>query len=217
MSSPYNPNNRTDNCGFCAISYALHVQKHIDVDADALYLQTLARLGLAYTAGKDPIPRMLIFPAPRLEETAAVRTEYSALEGGVHGLSSYTITSVAEDFGLRFQPSITALELPRQFMAHYSTRTPGIWNIRDFEEKHLDYLKSRGLNPKLEDVRKYIAKELGGHSILGSKTRKHYMNVFIDIDRTGKIEAFDAQDGLKYDGRGLNSRLGSVDLVMHLQ
>ncbi len=215
MGSHYNPSNRTDNCGFCAIAYALHLQKHIEVDADRLYLQTLQRLGLTRDAGKDPIPRMLIFPDPMLD-SAAVRIEYSALTGGTHGLSSYTITSVAEANGLRFQAKIKDLELPRQFMTYYSNVRSGPWSIGDFEQMRLNFLRSRGSNPKAEDVKKYIANELGGHSILGSKVRKHYINVFIDIGRTGRIEAFDAQDGAKYDGVGLNSRLGSVDLLMHL-
>ena len=216
MGSQYNPSNRTDNCGFCAIAYALHLQKHIAIDADRLYLQTLERLGLTRDAGKDPIPRMLIFPDPILD-SAAVRSDYSALSGSAHGLSSYTITSVAEASGLRFQAKIQDLELPRQFMMYYSNVGPGsAWAIRDFEQMRLNFLRSRGLSPKLEDVKKYIANELRGHSILGSKGRKHYINVFVDIDRTGRIEAFDAQDGIKYDGRGLNSRLGGVDLLMHL-
>ncbi len=83
MGSRYNPSNRTDNCGFCAIAYALYVQKHIEVNADQLYEQTLKRLGLTRHASEDPIPRMLIFPEPLLD-SAAVRTDYRALSGGVH-------------------------------------------------------------------------------------------------------------------------------------
>jgi hypothetical protein len=168
MGSQYNPSNRTDNCGFCAIAYALHWQKHIVVDADRLYLQTFERLGLTRDAGKDPIPRMLIFPDPMLDPTP-VRTDYSALSGSAHGLSSYTITSVAEASGLRFHAKIKDLELSRQFMMCYSNMQPSTWTIRDFEQMRLNFLRSRGLNPKLEDVKKYIANELGGQSILGSK------------------------------------------------
>jgi len=215
MGSQYNPSNRKDNCGFCAIAYALHLQKHIEIDADRLYLQTLERLGLKREAGRDPVPRMLIFPDPMLD-SAGVRTDYSALLGGTNSLSSYTMTSVAEASGLRFQARIKDLDLPRQFMAFYRSTHSNAWSVRDFEQMRLNFLRSRGLNPLPAGVRKHIAAELGGHSIFGSKERKHYINVFIDIDRTGRIEAFDAQDGIRYDGVGLNSRLGSVDLVMHL-
>ncbi len=210
MGSPYNPGNREDNCGFCAIAYALHVQRHVETDADRLYLQTLERLGLQRQGGRDPVPRLLIFPDPMLD-SARVREEYSALLGGTLGLSSYTITSVAEANGLRFRAKITDLDLPRQFMAFYRTMNARIWNIRDFEQMRLNYLRSRSLNPAPEALRKHIAGELGGHSIFGSKESKHYINVFIDMERTGRIEAYDAQDGLR-----LASRLGSVDLVMHL-
>ena len=215
MGSRYNPSNRKDNCGFCAIAYGLHLQKHIETDADRLYLKTLERLGLKREGGRDPIPRMLIFPGPMLE-SAAVRTEYHALTGGLHGLSSYTITSVARDSTLGFREKIKDLDLVRQFMAFYTSRYSNTWNIRDFEQKRLEFLQARGLNPRLEAMRKYIADELGGHSILGSKEGKHYINVFVDMGQKGTIEAYDAQDGVKYDAHGLNARLGSVDLVMHL-
>jgi hypothetical protein len=215
MGSPYNPSNRRDNCGFCAIAYALHLQKNIVVDADQLYLQALESLGLARNAGQDPIPRMLIFPEPMLD-SAAVRTDYSALSSGVHGLSSYTITSVAQASGLRFQAKIKDLDLPRQFMQCYSNMGPGTWTIRDFEQMRLNFLRSQGRNPTSEGVKRQIAESLGGHSIVGSKVINHFINIHIDVDRSGHIEAFDPQDGSKYDGRGLNSRLRRIDLLMHL-
>ncbi len=215
MGSPYNPTNRTDNCGFCAIAYALHLQKHIIVDADRLYLQTLERLGLTRDSGKDPIPRMLIFPEHGLD-SARVSTKYSALSEGPHGLTSYTISSVAEANGLRFELKVRGLDLVRQFMNFSANMGLSTWTIRDFEQTRLKFLKSQALKPTLEGVRRQIAKEFGGHSIMGSTTANHFINIQIDADRSGRIEAFDAQDGIKYDGRGLNSRLRTVDLLMHL-
>jgi hypothetical protein len=61
----YNPRHRTDNCGFCSISRAIHEKSHGGrfVDADALYDQTLLNLRIERLAnGADPISRMLLLP-----------------------------------------------------------------------------------------------------------------------------------------------------------
>jgi len=47
------------------------------------------------------------------------------------------------------------------------------------------------------------------------KTKDNFINVH--IDPSGCIQAFDAQDGTRYGGRGLNYRLGTVDLFMRLR
>ena len=75
----------------------------------------------------------------------------------------------------------------------------------------LKFLKSSATG---DTVKQHIMKEMGGHSIVGSKTANHFINVH--IDRAGHITAFDAQDGLRYDGKSLYARLGSVDLFLRL-
>src|SRR5262249_51854752 len=95
MATIYDPSGSKTNCGFCSIAYVLHVVKNRFVDADRLYWETLARLGIQAQGGQDPIPRQLIFPEPNLD-SAPVRLEYRALTGGANSLSSYTVTSVAE-------------------------------------------------------------------------------------------------------------------------
>ena len=214
MSKRYNPSNLTTNCGFCAIAHALFVQKGTVVDADQLYLRTLNRLGLTRQGDRDPIPRMLIFPEPSMDGIP-LTVDYSALAERGHGPSSYTITAVALANNLNFQLSSSDLTLQRQFFDFYSGRGPGKWAVTDFEQMRLNWLRGKGLNPPLEVVKRHIREELGGHSILGSKTVNHFINV--EIDPSGQIKAFDAQDGNLYDGRRLHERLRTVDLFMHLR
>jgi hypothetical protein len=83
-------------------------------------------------------------------------------------------------------------------------------------EMRLEFLHSHGSKQaSAASVRKYVLDNLGGHSIFGSKAVNHYINV--EVDRTGRIKAIDAQDGRRYDGGTLHNRLGAVDMVMHLR
>jgi hypothetical protein len=213
-ASRYNPGKLTTNCGFCSIAHGLFVQKGVVVDADQLYLQTLERLGLTREGNQDPIPRQLIFPEPNMDDIP-LTTTYGALADRGFGPSGYTITAVALASGLEFQLRDRDLTLPRQFM-DFSARTgPGNWNINEFVQMRLDWLRTRRLNPSPEAVQHHIMEELGGHSIMGSKTVNHFINVHVDT--LGRITAFDAQDGSDYDGRELYTRLRSVDLFLHLR
>lgn len=212
MSTPYNPGSSTTNCGFCAIAHGLFVQQGVRVTADELCERTLTRLGLTRQGGRDPLPRMLIFPDAMLDSVPP-SAEYSALQGRAHGLSSYTITSVAQDWGLRFTAGIRDLDLPRQFF-EFSANLTGDWTLDSFVQQRREFLEERGRTPNLEALQRHIADALGGHSILGSKTSNHYINAH--IDPCGHVTAYDAQDGSFYDGRGLKRRLRSVDLFIHL-
>jgi hypothetical protein len=213
MGTRYNPGSLTTNCGFCAIAHGLYLQGTV-TDADTLYLQTLARLGLTRNGNIDPIPRQLIFPDPLLDGIP-LSAEYRALADRGHGPSSYTITAVASASNLRYQLNNKDLSLQRQFFEFYAHAALDRWNIGDFVQMRLNWLASQGRNPSPEAVRKYVFDQLGGHSIMGSKTVNHFINV--EVDGSGHITAFDAQDGRRYNGLGLHTRLRTVDLFMPLR
>lgn len=213
MGTLFNPSGLTTNCGFCAIAQALSVQGTV-TDSDQLYLQTLERLGLQREGDRDPIPRQLIFPDPLLEGVP-LSAEYRSLGDRGHGPSSYTITAVADANNLRYDLSNRDLALHRQFFEFSARSEPGTWNIADFVQVRLDWLESRGQTPAPEAVRKYAMEQLGGHSIVGSKTANHFIS--IHIDRAGHISAVDPQDGRVYDGPRLHARLRTLDLFMHLR
>jgi hypothetical protein len=214
MGTIWNPRGLTTNCGFCCIAHALSL-RGIKTDADKLYLETLERLGIKREGDKDPIPRQLIFPDALLDGVR-IRTEYKALADVGRGPSSYTISSVASDYNLQFALHNLDLTLFRQFFDFYARNRPGSWDIVAFVEMRLEFLHSHGSKQaSAASVRKHVLDNLGGHSIFGSKTVNHYINV--EVDRTGRIKAIDAQDGRHYDGGTLHARLGAVDMVMHLR
>lgn len=212
MKTDYNPTERGDNCGFCAISYGLYLQKPPVVDADKLYLAMIEYMGLAREGNQDPIPRMLIFPDLSLPQ-GIPPTAYSVLSG-VLSLSSYTIIAVAEHFGLRFIYSRAAVALPNQFFT-YQVEKGGRGSLNDFMKTRLEFLRAQGANPSADSVRKQVSNELVGDSIVGSQDARHFIN--LRIDPAGYITGYDAQDGNRYDARGLRSRIGSVALFMRLR
>jgi hypothetical protein len=216
MSSRYNPHERTDNCGFCAIAYA-RAAKGIEpfYDADELYEETIKRLGIKREGKRDPLPRLLIFPEKDLD-AIPVRTEYQALPEHGHTLSDYTVTSVAEASGLSCTAKMEDLTLVQQFLHWCSNRGHDL-EIGDFVDWRLNFLHERRLNPPRAAVESHIAKALAGDSIIGSKLRQHYINLRIQMGRTGRIEATDPQNGATYDGRGLALRLTRVDLLVHVE
>jgi hypothetical protein len=213
LGTQYNPHNRTTNCGFCAIARGLLTQGTA-TDADVLYDQTLERLGIRRAGNHDPIPRQLIFPDPLIDGTP-LPVAYQALADAGHGPSSYTISAVALAHNLHFQLNNKDLTLQRQFFDFYSRNGPGKWDIADFVNYRLTWLRGQGRNTTPEAVRRYVMEQMGGQSIVGSKSVNHYINV--EIDRTGRIKAIDAQDGREYNGSTLYSRLRTVDLFMHLK
>ena len=214
MGTIYNPSGLTTNCGFCSIAHAL-LLRGIRTDADKLYLETLERLGIKGDGNKDPIPRQLIFPDP-LMDGVPISTEYKALADAGHGPSSYTISSVASAYELQFTLHNRDLTLFRQFFDFCARSGRGSWNIASFVDMRLDFLHSHGSKQASADsVRKHVLDNLGGHSIFGSKTVNHYINV--EIEKAGHIRAVDAQDGQSYDGATLSTRLRTVDMVMHLR
>lgn len=206
-----NPSGLTTNCGFCAVSWALQCRKNVTLNADQLYVQTLERLGLPVDQETDPVPRMLIFPGARLEDNP-IRASYEALAHTVHGLSGYTITSVAEAHDLKTRHGNR--ELLQLLVDYYARMGPATWTIDDFVRARLNQLRAAGQNPSLRALRIHVANELGGDSIIGSKTVNHFVN--LSINASGGISAYDAQDGRTYDGRGLKARLNTIDLFLRI-
>jgi hypothetical protein len=213
MTTVYNPEGREDNCGFCAISYGLHLQNGGKVtNADELYLLTIEHLGLTRNGNQDPVPRLLIFPDHTLPQ-GVPSTAYSALSG-VLSLSSYTITSVAQQLGLRFGYSRQAVQLPNQFLA-FRAEKGSRGRLNDFMKVRLDLLRSNGRNPSADAVRKQVSDELIGHSIIGSQDARHFINAHIDPE--GNITGCDAQNGARFEANGIRERMRSIALFMHLQ
>jgi hypothetical protein len=102
MEEEYNPRHRTDNCGFCSISRAIHEKSHGGrfVDADALYDQTLLNLRIERLAnGADPISRMLLLPE-RDSDQIPLPTSHEALTERGRSACDYMVESVAEALGL---------------------------------------------------------------------------------------------------------------------
>jgi hypothetical protein len=213
MGTLYNPTGLTTNCGFCAIAHALSLQG-ITTDADKLYLQTLERLGIPRQGNTDPIPRQLIFPDP-LMDGVPVRVEYTALAERGHDPSSYTITSVASANNLRYDLNNRDLSLQRQFFDFCARTGRGAWNINDFVQSRLTWLQVQGQNPSADGVRRHLLAQLSGHSIIGSKTVNHFITM--QVDTSGKISAYDPQDGRQYDGASLHTRMRTLDLVLRLR
>jgi hypothetical protein len=203
MGTPYNPSNLSTNCGFCAIAYSLSLYG-IKTDADALYLQTIERLGITRVGGHDPIPRLLIFPEPRLDDIP-LRAEYAALAEHGRGASSYTITAVASDNNLQCRVAETRRTIANQFLDFYARNGSARWNIDDFVRERMRFLRT---NAPSDAVKRHVMTELGGHSIVGSKQVNHFVNM--RIDAVGHIWAFDPQDGEEYSGRGLKQGLAQL-------
>jgi len=213
MSTAYNPSDRKDNCGFCSIARGLELQTRKVVDADQLFEETIAHLGLTRDGNKDPIPRMLVFPDMRLP-SGVPPTAYAALTGAL-SLNSYTITQVASNFNLRFTYSKNAVLLPNQFLS-YQAGKGGRGTFRDFVQVRLDFLESTTSKiPSADAVLRNVSDALVGDSIIGSEDVSHFINA--RIDPNGFITGYDPQDGSRYDASGLRNRIGSVALFMHLQ
>jgi hypothetical protein len=214
MASIYNPSNSKTNCGFCAIAHALY-ERGVRKDADQLYEETLARLGVERVNGVDPISRQLIFPEPGLD-SMRLPTNYEALGARGHTAASYTITAVADAYQLQndctkdYSTDDKAF-LPRQFCNFFGGQR-GNATIDGFIQLRMTLLGGRATESA---VRRFVMSQLGGHSIVGSITSNHYINVY--IDGAGRITAYDAQDGREYDGPGFRGRMQTVNLFMRLK
>ena len=135
--------------------------------------------------GRDPISRQLIFPRRDLDEMRAHNT-YQALSDRGRGLSSYTISSVAAQNGLRFTEHVKGLDLPRQFIRFYVESGGGRVTFREFLEWRLELLREQNLKPNPVALQRLVESELGGQSIIGSTQSNHFINM--EIDPVGSLK-----------------------------
>jgi hypothetical protein len=212
----FNPKGRSDNCGYCAISRALYEQTNPKtlVDADELYTLTLTHLRFEEEKdGKDPISRMLLFPA-LLHENIPIPTSHDALSHGARSASQYFITSIAESLGLRNK--VGDVELLKKFIKISSELGVGLRFQRLAENRLAQELQHVSRKPTVQAVKDFCTKELVGRSILGIDLghMNHFLN--LTIYPSGDVTAFDAQTGESSDARNLKDTLGTIKLFMRL-
>lgn len=201
--SMWNPRGVEDNCGFCAISYALQQQKGIFLNADQLYDQTMEKFHIEKRGNESPVPRTLIFPEPGLSETKWPET-YRAFQGTMYTPAQYTIRSVGEEFGLEFHPGDKDLV---NALIKFAFDARAGWTLDDFVK---DRAQRPGARAPFAAQKAYIERELKGNWVIGSKAAKHYVNM--SFTPGGKWELFDAQIGMSYDGKGMRAKMPSLEL-----
>lgn len=206
----WNPSGLSNNCGFCAISYALEMQNGTLLSADDLYERTLERLHIERKGNEDPVPRMLVFPEVGLDGMR-VSVQYAELEGRGRGLSDYTIWSVAENAGLRLESGDK--DMLRALM-EFAERSQARWTLDDFVRARAER-PGLAVRPPMAAVKKHVEDSLKGNSIIGSKSRGysgtgHFMNM--SFSPQGEWKLFDPQIGTPFDGKNLKRVLGQIDL-----
>jgi len=201
--SAWNPNNRSDNCGFCAISYALQLQKGVFLDADQLYNRMMEKFHIPREGNESPVPRTLIFPAPNLSDVQW-RDSYRAFQDTMYTPAQYTIRSVAEEFGLDLQPGDKDLV---NALISYAYNAPPGWKFDDFVRQRS---QRAGAAAGFTAQKSYMERQLKGNWIIGSKDAIHYVNM--SFTPAGEWKVFDPQIGVPYDGKGLMAKMPSLDL-----
>jgi hypothetical protein len=196
LRTRWNPSGLKTNCGFCAISYALEKQKGILVDADRLYAETLQRLEI-----QSPLPHMLMFPEPGLDERP-IRTGYEGLDGRGRSPADYSLWSVAHDAGLELKSGDR--DLLNSLMKFASDKGAG-WSLDEFVRK-----RKTGRTATLDQLKQYVRDSLKGHSIIGSIKGQHFMN--LEYNSTTGLKAFDPQIGVACEIPQVKNRLGVLDL-----
>ena len=201
----WNPRGLEDNCGFCAISYALQQLGKPPQNADELYTEMMRRFGIVVAGNRDPVPRTLIFPKPDLDGSPWP-VEYEEL--GARGISpsQYTIRSAASTFGLKLEGGDR--DLVNALIEFAYGARPG-WKLDDFVHHRM---QRPGLAGKANFAahKSHIERQLSGNWIIGSTDAKHYVNM--SFTPAGEWKVIDAQSGATYDGRSLKARMGSLAL-----
>jgi hypothetical protein len=201
--SRWNPRNLSENCGFCAVSYALEQQKGIFIDADQLYSKMMEKFGFERQGGESPVPRTLIFPDPNLSDMKWTDA-YSAFRDTMYTPAQYTVRSVAEEVSLDLKPGDRAVVNALIKFAYDAA--PG-WRFDDFVRQRS---QRPGVTAGFGAQKQYMEAQLKGNWVIGSKEAKHYVNM--SFTPAGEWKVFDAQIGVAYDGKGMKAKMPSLDL-----
>ncbi|HWS90095.1 MAG TPA: DUF4157 domain-containing protein [Pyrinomonadaceae bacterium] len=217
--TPINPKGLATNCGFCSLAGALTrvTGRPLVFDADQLYIRTLERLRLPTNTPEDPVNRQLIFPERTGYDKIAEKAGYEALFSGKEGnrLSEYTILAAAGDAGL-----VVSLdtEVLNQWAKYFSGSLEQVSQTRWDE-----LVREAGGDPDdvrttYETLRGGIERTRGrlpGEFIIGSKSRKHFMNMTIGPD--GRLTGYDYQSGTEYEGlAAIEGRMGKIDFILRV-
>jgi len=221
MDEQYNPQHRTDNCGFCSISRAVHEKSQGGrfANADTLYDQTLLNLRIERLPnGADPISRMLLLPE-RDSDNIPLPTSHEALREGGRSACDYMVESVAGALGLpcvretylrdtltRFIGLSRNVSDPRRFHLLAEERLEGILQSESSPQ-------SRRATPSIQRLEEHWRNALAKQFIIGLH-KGHRVNHFINltIDLSGRIEAYDAQIKKAFDP-ALIPAMGSIKAV----
>lgn len=201
--SRWNPSKLKDNCGYCAISYALE-QKGIILDADGLYNQLMDDFDIDRRTRATPVPRTLIFPKQIDLDKTPWPPNYEELQAKGHTPSDYTIRSVALHFKLHL--SGEDKQVVNSLVEYAADFAKAGWKRDDFVRYRLQRLgKANSASEKDK-----IEKSLKGNFILGSTDAKHYVNM--SFSPTGEWRVFDPQDGVLYEPHHVKVKLGIIAL-----
>lgn len=216
----YNPAGRKDNCGFCSISRAIHVKFGDSrfLDADAIYEQTLAHLGIERPAGADdPISRMLLLPNPRTRAIAIPEPSHAVLKQGVRSGDQYTVHSVAGFCGLLSNWDTSFIKTLNEFIGLVT----GPKRFRALAEKRLDESEQsedkserRRALPSIDRLEQHLRTELAKPFIIGTHMGgmyNHFTNLTIDL--SGRIEAYDAQIKHETDPQMLRGKIVDATVI----
>jgi hypothetical protein len=210
MSNPKNPYNgtgRLDNCGFCAISYGLHLQQRKQVDAEKLFRETMARLKI-----EGDFPWTLLFNEANLDQIPTP-THRTILSTGTRSPHQYTIQHVATESGLKYDNGFP------EYLWQYAQ----IYNAFDYTKalqqmatvRHNNALDAGRIEDNPDTFYRDVTTKLMGDAIVGSITGRHFLNV--RISPSGLMEGFDPQVNEPFPGRDLLLRVrGPISLFMRL-
>ena len=202
----WNPSGLNSNCGFCSISYALEQQKGFLITADQLYDQTLERLHIPRNGNQIPLPYALIFPVAG-QAQPPIPVHYQALEGHGMGAADYTIWSVARHAGLELKAGDKTL---LNHLVEFAAQKHTPWRLDDFITARMSIPALAARGATFANMKRHVETSLNGNSIIGSIKAQHFVNM--SFNPAGEWTVFDAQSGLRYDGKLLKAKMISLDL-----
>jgi RHS repeat-associated protein len=198
-ATKYNPEGRRNNCGFCALAGIFEAFGLPFRNADQLYDETVARLGLP----EGSLPRQLMYDYRANESGLPGR--YAVLQDGTRDPREYTIAGVASNYGFegenlgniqssweRRYVTIDG-ETPEQRVLNNRLRAHGIDpdDFDSFDPVHVNH--QREVQQSLERY----GHRLTGHYVIARGVESgevgHFIHLTLHPD--GNYEAFDHQNG----------------------